>query len=58
MIEYTYMTPYWPNKIRRGEVAEYYNVTRVMVSIGILKYVRPGDVLNNYTIRSSIEVNP
>ena len=28
-----------------------------MVSIGILEYIIPGEVINNYTIGSGIEVN-
>ena len=48
----------WPNKIRLGGVAEYYNSTIGMVSNDILDYFRPGEVLNNYTSGSGIDVNP
>ena len=48
----------WPNEISIGEVTEYYNANRGMVISVILEYGRPGDVLNNYTIGSDIEVIP
>ena len=48
----------WPNKIRLGEVAEYYNVIIGTVISDIFEYGRPGYVINNYTIVYVIKVNP
>ena len=47
-----------PIKSVLGGVYGYYNAAIGMVSSGILEYGSPGEVHNNYTSGSYIEVNP
>ena len=57
MIAYTSTSLWLENIIRPEEVSEHYNVTKGIVSSGILEYGRPGEVHNNYTSGYGIEVN-
>ena len=47
-----------PTKIGLTKVAEYCNLTKGIVSSGILYYVRPKDCLVNDTTGSILEVTP